>query len=190
MRPTPPLKCKNCKNYTKTVFLTILNWIWEVWGCPGAWHGPCEPIPSNFGGIWRTDSLQIGPRIFWEARAPNKTDEFSEKWPRTKILFRCHLSEINRFYLVPWLPKKSEDQSGGQRNNLEVDEVSFQYFQKTWTSTSLMPCKTKPCQSSRGSHCMVHAMPPDTPRPPKYNLELSKNKFLWKTWFPSVSAVF
>jgi len=31
------------------------------------------------------------------------------------------------------LPKKSEDQSGGPGNNLEVfsDEVSFQYFQKT-----------------------------------------------------------
>jgi hypothetical protein len=34
--------------------------------------------------------------------------------------------------MVPWLSKKSEDQPGGPRTNLEVfgDEVSFQYFQK------------------------------------------------------------
>ena len=38
--------------FTKTVFLTIQVDIWEVWGCPGAWHGPCKPITSNFGGIW------------------------------------------------------------------------------------------------------------------------------------------
>ena len=38
--------------FTKTVFLTILNSIWEVWGCPGAWHGLYEPISSKFGGIW------------------------------------------------------------------------------------------------------------------------------------------
>ena len=46
-----PKKPKNRK-FTKIVFLTILNGIWEVWGCPGAWHGPCEPILSKFGGIW------------------------------------------------------------------------------------------------------------------------------------------
>ena len=28
--------------FTKTVFLTILNWIVEVWGCPGWPHGPYE----------------------------------------------------------------------------------------------------------------------------------------------------
>ena len=35
--------------------------------------------------------------------------------------------------MVPWLSKKSEDQSGGPKTNLEVfgDKVSFQYFQKT-----------------------------------------------------------
>jgi hypothetical protein len=35
--------------------------------------------------------------------------------------------------MVPWLSKKSEDQSGGPRTNLAVfgDEVSFQYFPKT-----------------------------------------------------------
>ena len=38
--------------FTKTVFFTILNGIWEVWGCPGAWHEPYDAIPSNFGGIW------------------------------------------------------------------------------------------------------------------------------------------
>ena len=34
--------------------------------------------------------------------------------------------------VVPWLSKKSEDQSGGPKTNWEVfgDEVSFQYFQK------------------------------------------------------------
>jgi hypothetical protein len=34
--------------------------------------------------------------------------------------------------MVPWLLKKTNDQSGGPRTNLEVfgDEVSFQYFQK------------------------------------------------------------
>jgi hypothetical protein len=87
--------------FHKNRFLIILNGIWEVWGCPGAWHGPYKPIPSNFGGIWSymawgksifmflgnignslhhqippnwSSGLQIGPRIFWEARAPNKTN--------------------------------------------------------------------------------------------------------------------
>ena len=62
-----------------------------------------------------------------------------------------HFRKINWFYLVPWPSKKSEDQSGGPRTNLEVfgDEVSFQYFKKTWKSTSPMSCKTKPSQSSR-----------------------------------------
>ena len=68
---------------------------------------------------------------------------------------------------------KSEDQSGGPRTNLEVfaDEVSFQYFQKTRKSTSPMSCKTNLCQSSRESLRMVHAIPPDTPRPPQFYLK-------------------
>ena len=35
--------------------------------------------------------------------------------------------------MVPWLSKKSEDQSGGPKTNLEVfgDEVRFHYFQRT-----------------------------------------------------------
>ena len=36
-----------------------------------------------------------------------------------------------------------------------------------------MPCKTKPRQSSRESPRMVHAMPLDTPRPPKFLLKSS-----------------
>ena len=43
-----------------------------------------------------------------------------------------------------------------------------------------MPCKTKPGQSSRESHRMVYAMPPDTPRPPKYNLNCEKTSFCEK----------
>jgi hypothetical protein len=48
--------------------------------------------------------------------------------------------------MVPWLSKKSEAESGGPRNNLEVfgDQVSFQYFQN-------MKIDSKPCQSSRES---------------------------------------
>ena len=44
----------NCKIYffTKTCFFTILNCIWEVWGCPGGGHGPYDAIPSNFGRVW------------------------------------------------------------------------------------------------------------------------------------------
>ena len=53
-----------------------------------------------------------------------------------------------------------------------------------------MPCKTKPCQSSRESHRMVRAMPLDTPKPPKYNVNLRKKQFLWKAQYCSCSAVF
>ena len=83
------------KVVTKTVFLPILNDIWEVWGCPGAWHGPYEAIPSSFGGVWSyrtwgklifmffgnignslhhqippnwSSGLQIGPRFFFESQ--------------------------------------------------------------------------------------------------------------------------
>ena len=70
--------------------------------------------------------------------------------------------------MVPWLSKKSEDQSGGPKTNLEVfgEEGRFQFFKKTCKSISPMPCKTKPCQSSRESPRMVHATPrtpPDLP---------------------------
>ena len=34
-----------------------------------------------------------------------------------------------------------------------------------------MPCKTKPGQSSRQCLRMVHALPPDTPRPPQFQPE-------------------
>ena len=37
--------------FTKMFFM-ILNGIWEVWGCLGAWHGPYDAIPSNFGLVW------------------------------------------------------------------------------------------------------------------------------------------
>ena len=92
--------------FHKNLFFDNFKLNMGIWGCPGAWHGPCEPIPSNFGGIWSymewgksifmffgnignslhhqippnwSSGLQIGPRIFWEARAPNKTNYFSEK---------------------------------------------------------------------------------------------------------------
>ena len=46
-----------------------------------------------------------------------------------------------------------------------------------------MPCKTKPRQSSRESLRMVRLLPPDTPRPPKYQPELRKNSFSEKLYF-------
>ena len=66
----------------------------------------------------------------------------------------------------------------------------YQIFPKTWKSTSPMSCNTKPCQSSRESHRMVHTTPPDTPRPPKYHLKLSKNLFLRKNRFFNCSKFF
>ena len=52
-----------------------------------------------------------------------------------KYLFGLIFRENSWFIapeMVPWLSKKSEDQPGGPRTNLEVfgDEASFQYFQK------------------------------------------------------------
>ena len=130
---------------------------------------------------------------FFVARCLSKNDKFG-RFPRFPDFSGVIYRKINWFCLsemVPWLKKKSEDQPGGQRTNLKVfgDEVSFQYFPKTWKSTSPMPCKTKPCQSSRESLRMVHAMPPDTPRRPKYHLK-AKNRFLWKSWFSSFFEVF
>ena len=46
-----------------------------------------------------------------------------------------------------------------------------------------MPCKTKSRQTSRESVRTVHAMPLDTPRPPIFNLKLSKNGFCEKVDF-------
>ena len=37
-----------------------------------------------------------------------------------------------------------------------------------------MSCKTKPCQSSREALGMLHAVPPQSPRPPKFNLKYGK----------------
>ena len=94
--------------------------------------------------------------------------------------------------MVPWLSKKSEDQSGGLRTNLEVfgDEVSFQYFQKTWKSTFPMPCKTKPRQSSREPHRMVHAMPRTPPDLPNTILNCQKNGFCEKVDFSAFLQFF
>ena len=38
------------------------------------WKSLHHQIPPNL-----SSGLQIGPRILWEARAPNKTNSFSEK---------------------------------------------------------------------------------------------------------------
>ena len=74
----------------------------------------------------------------------------------------------------PEFSKKIEDQSGGPMTNLEAfgDEVSFQYFQKNMKIDFRHAMQDQPCQSSRESLRMVHALPPDTPRPPKYQPEL------------------
>ena len=101
--------------FHKNRFFTILNGIWEVWGCPGGAHGLYEAIPSNFGGIWsymawgksifmflgnigkslhhqipsnRPSGLQIDPRIFLKARAPSqetKTINFPGNYPKQNI---------------------------------------------------------------------------------------------------------
>ena len=65
--------------------------------------------------------------------------------------------------------------------------LKFEYFRKV---DFLMPCKTK----SRENLClrlrMVRAVTLDTPRPPKYQPEFWKNKFLWKSRFFSFPTVF
>ena len=116
---------------TKIFVLTILNGIWEVWGCPGAWHGPYEAIPSNFGGIWSymawgksifmffgnignslhhqippnwSSGLQIGPRIFWGVRAPNKTNYFQKNDPTNIYFPGTWTTSQNLHFLTKWLP--------------------------------------------------------------------------------------
>ena len=90
--------------------------------------------------------------------------------------------------MVPWLSKNP-------RTNLEARGPIWMYLVMKWVSkvskkheNRLPPChvRPKPGQSSRESHRMVHAMPPDTPRPPNYHLKLLKNKFLWKNRFSVV----
>ena len=47
-----------------------------------------------------------------------------------------------------------------------------------------MSCKTKPGQSSRQCLRMLRPLPPDTPRPPIFNLKLAKKTvFVKKTIF-------
>ena len=68
----------------------------------------------------------------------SQNDDFGRlsSFPENMFLLGSFFGKL--MYLIapemgPWLKKKSEDQSGGPRTNLEVfgDEVSFQYFQKT-----------------------------------------------------------
>ena len=61
--------------------------------------------------------------------------------------------------------------------------LRFQFTVKCWKVDFLMSSKTKSCQSSRQKLRMVRALHPDTPRPPQFQPELPKNKFLWKTRF-------
>ena len=100
--------------FTKTCLFIILNGIWEVWGCPGGWHGPYEEIVSNFGRVWSyrtwgkssfiyffeilethfiTKYLQIGPRasrlvlgFLLKARVPSQ--ELSNKCIVQKMTWR------------------------------------------------------------------------------------------------------
>ena len=59
-KTTRPTKVQNCSKtgnsifFTKAVFLSILNGIWEVWGCPGAWHEPYDAIPRTLAGFGLT----------------------------------------------------------------------------------------------------------------------------------------
>ena len=56
---------------------------------------------------------------------------------------------------------------------------------KCWKVDFPMPChvESRSCQSSTECLRMVCALPPDTPRPPQFQPELWKNKFVWKTRF-------
>ena len=93
--------------FTKTVFFTILNEIWEVWGCPG-----------GRGGTIRRDSLEL-----WQGLVLQDMGE---------VDFHVFFGNIGNS-LHHKVEEKSEDQYAGPRTNLEVfgDEVSLQYFPKT-----------------------------------------------------------
>ena len=140
----------------------------KQWNNHGPWKKTCAPHPKN-----TVCAIPSKYRVRHTQKIPCA--------PLPKNI----VCATPKKYRVRHSPKKTEDQSGGPRTNLEVfgDEVSFQYFQKTWKSISPMPCKTKSRQSSRESVCMVHAMPLDTPRPPKYHLKLSENGFCEKLDF-------
>ena len=112
--------------FTETVFLKFLNCICEVWGCPGAWHGPYEAIPSNFGSVWSymawgksifpffgnlgnslhhqippnwSSGLQVGPRFFLKARAPSR--DAQSRWKLFLKGERTHICDISQ---TPPLP--------------------------------------------------------------------------------------
>ena len=94
--------------------------------------------------------------------------------------------------MVRWLQKNP-------RTNLEARGPIWRYLVMKWVSNiskkhenRLTRCHVRPNpgQSSRESHRMVHAMPPDTPRPPKFHLKYGKNMFLWKSRFLNFSEVF
>jgi len=102
------------KGHHHCPLLQLSPWRWAPWG----------PTKKNMGPEKGKNKEAI----------LSKNDDFGRlsKFP-CLFLRGCIFRKINWFYLVPWLPKKSEDQSGGPSTNLKVfgDEVSFQYFQKT-----------------------------------------------------------
>jgi len=61
--------------------------------------------------------------------------------------------------------------------------LKCQFTVKCWKVDFPMPCKTRSCQSSREKFRMVRALPPDTPRPPQFQLELPKKCFCEKIDF-------
>ena len=89
------------------------------------------------------------------------------QFPETYIwsgLFFGKFIYLTATEMGPWLKKKSEDQSGGPRTNLEVfgDEVSFQNFQKH--ENRLSPCHVRPNPAKVRGNRFVWSMPcPQTP---------------------------
>ena len=108
---------------------TIRVEIWEVWGCPGGWHGPYEEIPSNFGRVWSyrtwgksifmflgnignslhhqippnwSSGLQIGPRIF--LKGVIKPIIFQKMTPNKQKHIGNWTTSQNHHFFIKWIP--------------------------------------------------------------------------------------
>ena len=127
-------------------------------------HSPCGPGPHGAQKKHGAQTKHKKGRHFINKCRFGEVFQVPGKYVLFGVISFGKLIGFIAHEMVPWLSKKTKDQSGGPRTHLEVigDEVSFQYFPKTWKSTSPMPFKTKP-RKVRGNR-FVWSMPcPWTP---------------------------
>ena len=119
------------------------------------------------GPIWRPED-QFGGISWWS------------DFPIYRQMLKSCLSDAMSDQTLPKFETMSSYGPCHPPGQPQTSPISTWVTKKCWTVDFPVPCKTKSCQSSTECLRMLRALPPDTPRPPQFQLELWQNSFLGK----------